>query len=416
MTTTAARTATSTRPMRHALVVADGDVPARAALDAAWPGWDAGVADVIAADGGSPRAWPWASGPTSWSAISTRSTRRSLPQPGRRHPDRRAARRQGRVGHRAGAARGRRPGCDADHRPRRVRRPAAGPRAGQRVAARAPGARGAADRPARRAARGPRSSRRPDRDGGPVTRTLPGPARRRSSSLLPLGGDVAGITTRGLALPAPRTSRCATGPARGLSNVRESRGRRGHGPRRPAPGRRDRASRTAGYPPGHEHAQAGDPAPEVALPDEHGTLHRLADRRGSWTVVYFYPKDDTPGCTTEACEFRDLHADIAGLDAEVWGDQPGRLRQPRGVPGQVRPPVHAPLRRGPRGRRGVRRVGREDELRQDVHGDRPVELPRGSRTDGSPAPGRRSRPRATRPRCSPPSAAAQAAAAGLSRA
>jgi peroxiredoxin Q/BCP len=66
----------------------------------------------------------------------------------------------------------------------------------------------------------------------------------------------------------------------------------------------------------------GDPAPEVALHDDNGTLHRLADRSGTWTVIYFYPKDDTPGCTTEACGFRDLHADIAGLDAEVWGVSP----------------------------------------------------------------------------------------------
>jgi thioredoxin-dependent peroxiredoxin len=66
----------------------------------------------------------------------------------------------------------------------------------------------------------------------------------------------------------------------------------------------------------------GDDAPDFTLPDEHGTLHRLADRRGSWTVVYFYPADDTPGCTTEACQFRDLHAEIGGLDAEVWGISP----------------------------------------------------------------------------------------------
>ena len=64
---------------------------------------------------------------------------------------------------------------------------------------------------------------------------------------------------------------------------------------------------------------AGDLAPEVALPDEHGTVHALAERRGSWTVVYFYPKDDTPGCTTEACGFRDLHGEFDGLDAQVWG-------------------------------------------------------------------------------------------------
>jgi len=68
--------------------------------------------------------------------------------------------------------------------------------------------------------------------------------------------------------------------------------------------------------------KVGDPAPGVALHDEHGTLHRLDDRRGTWTVIYFYPKDDTPGCTTEACEFRDLHAELGGLDATVWGVSP----------------------------------------------------------------------------------------------
>jgi peroxiredoxin Q/BCP len=68
--------------------------------------------------------------------------------------------------------------------------------------------------------------------------------------------------------------------------------------------------------------QPGDQAPEVALPDETGTTHRLSDRRGSWTVVYFYPKDDTPGCTTEACAFRDLHSDFTGADAEIWGISP----------------------------------------------------------------------------------------------
>jgi len=68
--------------------------------------------------------------------------------------------------------------------------------------------------------------------------------------------------------------------------------------------------------------QPGDLAPEVALPDESGTVHRLSDRRGSWTVVYFYPKDDTPGCTTEACQFRDLTADLRAEDAEIWGISP----------------------------------------------------------------------------------------------
>jgi peroxiredoxin Q/BCP len=67
---------------------------------------------------------------------------------------------------------------------------------------------------------------------------------------------------------------------------------------------------------------SGDAAPAFALPDENGTIHRLADQKGRWTVVYFYPADDTPGCTTEACQFRDLHADIKVEGATVLGISP----------------------------------------------------------------------------------------------
>jgi peroxiredoxin Q/BCP len=66
----------------------------------------------------------------------------------------------------------------------------------------------------------------------------------------------------------------------------------------------------------------GDLAPEIALPDETGTVHRLADQRGRWTIVYFYPKDDTPGCTVEACEFRDANDTIHERGADVWGISP----------------------------------------------------------------------------------------------
>jgi peroxiredoxin Q/BCP len=66
----------------------------------------------------------------------------------------------------------------------------------------------------------------------------------------------------------------------------------------------------------------GDPAPEVALPDETGRVHRLADQRGRWTVLYFYPTDDTPGCTVEACEFRDQNDTIQERGADVWGISP----------------------------------------------------------------------------------------------
>ncbi len=66
----------------------------------------------------------------------------------------------------------------------------------------------------------------------------------------------------------------------------------------------------------------GDRAPDIALADADGVVHRLADRAGQWTVVYFYPEDDTSGCTTEACQFRDLFQDYADSGAVVWGISP----------------------------------------------------------------------------------------------
>ncbi len=48
-------------------------------------------------------------------------------------------------------------------------------------------------------------------------------------------------------------------------------------------------------------------APEFQLPDESGKIHSLSDYRGKYVLVYFYPKDDTPGCTKEACALRDVH-------------------------------------------------------------------------------------------------------------
>ena len=73
----------------------------------------------------------------------------------------------------------------------------------------------------------------------------------------------------------------------------------------------------------------GDVAPEVALPDATGTMHRLTDQRGRWTILYFYPKDDTPGCTTEACEFRDANATITERGADVWGISPQGAKSKR---------------------------------------------------------------------------------------
>ncbi len=58
---------------------------------------------------------------------------------------------------------------------------------------------------------------------------------------------------------------------------------------------------------------------ELSLPDQHGNPRRLADFRGRNVVVYFYPKDDTPGCTVEGREFRDLYAQFTAYECEVIG-------------------------------------------------------------------------------------------------
>lgn len=61
------------------------------------------------------------------------------------------------------------------------------------------------------------------------------------------------------------------------------------------------------------------PAHDFDLPDSQGKHHTLADYRGQWLVLYFYPKDDTPGCTTEACGFRDNYATLQQQGVAVVG-------------------------------------------------------------------------------------------------
>jgi thiamine pyrophosphokinase len=219
MTTTAPRAATGPAD-RHTLVVADGDVPARAALDAAWPGWDAGVMDVVAADGGLARA-------------------RTL-----------GLRPDVLVGDLDSLDPALLAGAEADGIPiRRTRTDK--DESDTELALLDALARGATRITVLGAFGGPRLDhalanlwllahpalvaaaivlldagsraflvQAPGPGGGPVTRPLPGP-NGATITLLPFGGDVAGITTRGLAYPL-RDETLVVGPARGLSNVRES--------------------------------------------------------------------------------------------------------------------------------------------------------------------------------------------------
>jgi peroxiredoxin Q/BCP len=63
----------------------------------------------------------------------------------------------------------------------------------------------------------------------------------------------------------------------------------------------------------------GKKAPAFSLDDQDGKTHRLKDYAGRHVVLYFYPKDDTPGCTTEACAFRDAESDFSKVKAVVLG-------------------------------------------------------------------------------------------------
>ena len=65
--------------------------------------------------------------------------------------------------------------------------------------------------------------------------------------------------------------------------------------------------------------EIGDRAPQFSLPNQDDQTISLSDFAGQWLVLYFYPKDDTPGCTKEACDFSDTREDFSGLNAVVIG-------------------------------------------------------------------------------------------------
>jgi peroxiredoxin Q/BCP len=71
----------------------------------------------------------------------------------------------------------------------------------------------------------------------------------------------------------------------------------------------------------------GDPAPDFTLPDQHGEPVSLSGLRGKNVVLYFYPKADTPGCTTQACGVRDHRADYERAGAVVLGVSPDQVKR-----------------------------------------------------------------------------------------
>ena len=63
----------------------------------------------------------------------------------------------------------------------------------------------------------------------------------------------------------------------------------------------------------------GESAPDFSLPDQNGRVHSLNEYRGKWVLIYFYPKDDTPGCTVEACGFRDRMKELQKRNIALLG-------------------------------------------------------------------------------------------------
>ncbi|MEX0827003.1 MAG: thioredoxin-dependent thiol peroxidase [Acidimicrobiia bacterium] len=97
--------------------------------------------------------------------------------------------------------------------------------------------------------------------------------------------------------------------------------------------------------------EPGDPAPSFQLPDQDGRPVRLADYSGERLIIYFYPKAFTPGCTTQACDFRDNHQAFAKAGYQIVGISPdpvdrlGRFRDEHQLPFPVlSDPNHATAR------------------------------------------------------------------------
>lgn len=73
----------------------------------------------------------------------------------------------------------------------------------------------------------------------------------------------------------------------------------------------------------------GNKAPDFSLPDQNEKTVSLSGLKGKWVVLYFYPKDNTSGCTTEACDFTARYEEFSGLDAEILGVSPDSTKSHR---------------------------------------------------------------------------------------
>ena len=114
--------------------------------------------------------------------------------------------------------------------------------------------------------------------------------------------------------------------------------------------------------------QEGDPAPDFELPTDNGEKLKLSQLKGKPVVVYFYPKDDTSGCTSEAKDFTALAGQFGKAGVTVIGVSPDSVESHREVPQEAQPEGQARCRRGQGGGQRVRCLGGEVDVWPQVHG------------------------------------------------
>ena len=121
--------------------------------------------------------------------------------------------------------------------------------------------------------------------------------------------------------------------------------------------------------------EVGKKAPAFTLTADDGRKVKLSDLKGSPVVLYFYPRDDTPGCTKEACAFRDRKADLEKLGAKVLGVSPDTVESHVKFRDKFQPEFPAAGRSGPRRGREVRGLAGKEHVRQEEHGRPAFDVP-----------------------------------------
>ena len=120
--------------------------------------------------------------------------------------------------------------------------------------------------------------------------------------------------------------------------------------------------------------KSGDPAPDFEAVLDNGETVSLSHFKGKNVVLYFYPKDNTPGCTREACDFRDNISSLEEKNTVVLGVSPDSVKSHQKFKDKFDLPFPPHQRRGQGRGPGLRRLAREENVRQDPYGNRTFHL------------------------------------------